>query len=828
MCGVGMEKIWTSSNTSIMILFIYVSPDLSDDNVFNSGSIQEDTPISEESIERRKTPSVDVQILGIGGNINTHLSIGGHDMVPTTTVPVLRIFDCFRNMRLNSLGSNYMSHTDNRYRVGDQQIRTRTLENAGYPPITDEISVPNVHKRGCLHTVSTTSSLEESIQRNTIRTEDILGHTASSSRMAPVNHAYLCMDVTDCIIRPEIIAFPNSSAKNVYQSRARVPVSRIFDRFRNCRFAQPPAIGSDYMSHEDCIRWCHTASSSRMAPVNHAYLCIDVMNCIIRPEIITFPNSSMKNVYQSHARGDYLDTTYCRSLHNEVSAINECSTLGTQKTSQSRPLQTAMYNQPSSSRNVPRRPQNQVKIDEYISAEIPDPVEDPRGYKVVTELMMHGPCGVANLGVLCMENGACNKHFPKRPIGDTSTSMGEKHIQVDEIQNYIDGRKARQMSNMPGKKKTTLTEWYVYNNENTDGRHLTYLDFPSEFVWYPNSKSWHRRVVKTKKSLGRLAYVHPNSGELFYFRMLLCHQKVCKSPTEVRTVNGHVLPTYRAACEALGLLGDKKEWDITLEESIVSASSAEISMKDDIPAKVSEAIGILNYHVNTPKLQGYILYELEAILNGFGKSVKDFGLPPPPERLLKDLRNKLLIEERNYKRDLLMQDATHFVPKLNHDQKEIYNLIINASKENRHELLFVYGHGIVSLLLPSGRTAHSRFKLPLDLTDESVCHAKKHSQLANLLIETDLIIWDEAPMNDRRCFEALDKTHRYLMNAPEILFGGKTIVLGGEFRQTLPVKEGAAKEELINASIAESYLWLCFKICKIKENMSFSSTKDQK
>ncbi|GKE44255.1 DNA helicase, partial [Tanacetum coccineum] len=330
--------------------------------------------------------------------------------------------------------------------------------------------------------------------------------------------------------------------------------------------------------------------------------------------------------------------------------------------------------------------------------------------------------------------------------------------------------------------------------------------------------------------------------------MLLCHQKGCKSPTEVRTVNGHVLPTYRAACEALGLLGDDKEWDIALEESIVSASSAEISMKDDIPAKVSEATGILNYHVNTPELQGYILYELEAILNGFGKSVKDFGMPPPPECLLKDLRNKLLMEERNYKRDLLMQDAAHFVPKLNHDQKEIYNLIINASKENRQELLFVYGHGgtgktflwktiisllrsqgkivlavassgIASLLLPAGRTAHSRFKLPLDLTNKSICHAKKHSQLANLLIEIDLIIWDEAPMNDRRYFEALDRTLRDLMNAPEILFGGKTIVLGGDFRQTLPIKKDDAKEELIHASIAEYYLWLHFKIYKLKENM---------
>ncbi|GKE53908.1 hypothetical protein Tco_1489064, partial [Tanacetum coccineum] len=94
-------------------------------------------------------------------------------------------------------------------------------------------------------------------------------------------------------------------------------------------------------------------------------------------------------------------------------------------------------------------------------------------------------------------------------------------------------------------------------------------------------------------------------------------------------------------------------------------------MQDDIPAKVSEAKGILNYHVNTPELQDYILYELEAILNGFRKSITEFGLPPPLEHLLKDLKNKLLIEERNYKRDLLMQDAAHFVPKVNHDQKQI-------------------------------------------------------------------------------------------------------------------------------------------------------------
>ncbi|GKA92198.1 DNA helicase [Tanacetum coccineum] len=104
-------------------------------------------------------------------------------------------------------------------------------------------------------------------------------------------------------------------------------------------------------------------------------------------------------------------------------------------------------------------------------------------------------------------------------------------------------------------------------------------------------------------------------------------------------------------------------------------------------------------------------------------------------------------------------------------------------------VLAVASSGITSLLLPAGRTAHSRFKLPLELTDESLCQVKKNTQLGKLLVETNLIIWDEAPMNDRRCFETLDRTLRDLMSSPDLIFGGKTVVLGGDFRQTLPVKK---------------------------------------
>ena len=40
-------------------------------------------------------------------------------------------------------------------------------------------------------------------------------------------------------------------------------------------------------------------------------------------------------------------------------------------------------------------------IDKWISAEIPDPNEDPLGYVLISEHMMHGPCG-AKKSKLCM------------------------------------------------------------------------------------------------------------------------------------------------------------------------------------------------------------------------------------------------------------------------------------------------------------------------------------------------------------------------------------------------------------------------------------------
>ncbi|GKB82849.1 hypothetical protein Tco_0949744 [Tanacetum coccineum] len=124
--------------------------------------------------------------------------------------------------------------------------------------------------------------------------------------------------------------------------------------------------------------------------------------------------------------------------------------------------------------------------------------------------------------------------------------------------------------NDKGKKNTTLTEWLTYNELHINGCHLPYIDFPKQFVWYADSKNWRPRKKKGQGSIGCLVYVDTALGELFYLRMLSCHQKGCKTFQDIRTVNKIVYGTF------LGLLGDDKEWHTALEEALFSPTPNEL------------------------------------------------------------------------------------------------------------------------------------------------------------------------------------------------------------------------------------------------------------
>ena len=85
---------------------------------------------------------------------------------------------------------------------------------------------------------------------------------------------------------------------------------------------------------------------------------------------------------------------------------------------------------------------------------------------------------------------------------------------------------------------------------------------------------------------------------------------------------------------------------------------------------------------------------------------------------------------------------------------------------------------------------------------------------AALIRQSSLIIWDEAPMANRAVLACVDETCRRIMQSP-LPFGGKVVVLLGDFRQTCPVIRKGTKAEVVNASISHSAIWPDFAIHRL-------------
>ncbi|XP_044361853.1 ATP-dependent DNA helicase PIF1-like [Triticum aestivum] len=256
-------------------------------------------------------------------------------------------------------------------------------------------------------------------------------------------------------------------------------------------------------------------------------------------------------------------------------------------------------------------------------------------------------------------------------------------------------------------------------------------------------------------------------------------------------------------------------------------------------------------------ISSYLLNELDKLLKDAGYCLSRFNLPLPDDTTNISGQNRLLLDELNYDVPAMTATLHDNLSMLNNNQKDVFDAIYNSMMNAEGQTFFVYGYGgtgktflwttllnsvrskgkialavassgIASLLLPWGRTPHSCFKIPLDISQSSMCSIKKNTHLAELIQKTSLIVWDEAPANHRYCFEALDRTLRDILseirqNAENKQFGGITVVLGGDFRQTLPVIHNATKAQILRSCIVNSYLWRQCKLLELTENMRLKS-----
>jgi ATP-dependent DNA helicase PIF1 len=85
-----------------------------------------------------------------------------------------------------------------------------------------------------------------------------------------------------------------------------------------------------------------------------------------------------------------------------------------------------------------------------------------------------------------------------------------------------------------------------------------------------------------------------------------------------------------------------------------------------------------------------------------------------------------------------------------------------------------------------------------------------------LLKAASTYIWDEGPMSTRDVLACVEEVCRRV-NENDRPFGGKVVILIGDFRQTCPVIRRGTKAQVLNASIKASPLWPLFKIFPLTE-----------
>lgn len=256
------------------------------------------------------------------------------------------------------------------------------------------------------------------------------------------------------------------------------------------------------------------------------------------------------------------------------------------------------------------------------------------------------------------------------------------------------------------------------------------------------------------------------------------------------------------------------------------------------------------------QIQNYALYEIEEMLKRNGYTLADYeGMPVPERTVVEKGMNSLIAEELTYDVNEMKVEHDRLYPCLTDEQRNVYHSIMDAISSGNGGVFFIYGYGgmgktflwrtlcsairgrgeivlpvassgIASLLLPRGRTAHSRFGIPLQVDETSMCNKiYPGSDLAGLLMNTKLIIWDEAPMTNKFCFEALDRSLRDIVRRPDDSssdkpFGGLVVVFGGDFRQILPVVPKGSRHDIVHASLCSSKkIWSSCTVLKLTKNM---------
>jgi len=113
--------------------------------------------------------------------------------------------------------------------------------------------------------------------------------------------------------------------------------------------------------------------------------------------------------------------------------------------------------------------------------------------------------------------------------------------------------------------ESMFTSWMECNKKYKVARTLTYPKIVSKFVYVKKDRCW--KPKKIGNTIGRLIWVPPSTGELFYLRRMLTVVKGPLCYEHIRTVDNILYPTFREACEYLGFLADDTKYVEVIKEA---------------------------------------------------------------------------------------------------------------------------------------------------------------------------------------------------------------------------------------------------------------------
>uniref|UniRef100_A0AC34RS69 ATP-dependent DNA helicase n=1 Tax=Panagrolaimus sp. JU765 TaxID=591449 RepID=A0AC34RS69_9BILA len=444
---------------------------------------------------------------------------------------------------------------------------------------------------------------------------------------------------------------------------------------------------------------------------------------------------------------------------------------------------------------------------------------------------------------------------------------GENNVVFEEGE---EGEAAKKAS----ARKTPLAAFFELCSEDPEACNYTYAEIARFYTFDNHLRKWKKRVKDGKEVLVRVGSVPPKNCELMALRNLLLHRKGPKGYEDLRTIDGVMYGTFVEAAEKLGLLESDNVWIETLE----NAAAEKIANR-----RFRHFFAMLLYHckpANSKALFDMFLHQLAKVRSGqtkeeheefilrriqaillasFNCDNESVGLPAPKTFTYADFEEEnscgggtALSDDPNSRRDA-MEAANVAAAKLNMDQRKAYDAITEAVNNPLAEqkLFFVTGSGgtgkttlfnalikriyaekktymatastgIAALLLPGGQTAHSGFRINNDVDPTSEPSINYESFYAQRIRAASLIIVDEVSMMHKNVLEFIDKTLKSVQPRGPLrntLFGGKVVIISGDFKQLAPVVRHGNGTDQVQASVKKSLLFPFFQTFKLVQNM---------